>query len=624
VLSFIALASSACSSLPFYRSEEPAKFAYDVKKLEAPQPPAIDIASTANSRRSGQLQSKNLWQRLREGMALDPVDSPVTDKYVAYYSSHPEMINRIFLKAAPFMDYILTEVERRHMPAEIALLPFIESGFDPLAVSRSGARGLWQFTAATGKYYRLRQSRAYDARIDIVSSTNAALDYLQDLYLDMHDNWLLALASYNGGPGYVKSSAKRLGQPLRTLRFKDMVHLRTETRNYVPKLIAISRIIQNPEKYHVRLPEMATRKLITVRKFDYPVDLKNISRQTGVDLNTLRTLNPGFRHTRVDGKGKLALALPREQTAVTPNPVQTAKIEAPAVSVTLPNPVAANQPLVARRFKTDSAAIMNSNTYQPPNASYSTVSHDRKFRRVRPVHRNMGVSESAARFAERKGSQAKRFRNYRIVAGDTLSQIALRYATRVAVLKKINHLRSSLILAGATLKVPLPRTDRDAKVASRETVPARPLNHNSVIYRVGEGDTLAAIAQHYGIDRKHILSVNGMGSPEQLVTGQILTLYPSQDYFARRRQAPEMVKLETYDFSANRSRAASGSSGATPDKPTVPDAGFRPVITYRVGPTDTLSSIARHYHVPVRELSVWNDLRRDITVGQTLEIPPSI
>lgn len=633
VVALIALTSSACSSLPFYRSEEPEKFAYDVKKLEAPQPPAIDVAKAEQTRLSGLQASKSLWSRLREGMKLEHVESPVTEKYVAYYSSHPELINRVFLKAAPFLDYILSEVEQRHMPTEIALLPFIESGFDPLAVSRTGATGLWQFTASTGKYYRLRQSRAYDARSDIVSSTNAALDYLQDLYLDMHGNWLMALASYNGGPGYVKRTAKRLGQPLRTVRFEDMIHLRNETRNYVPKLIAISKIIQSPDTYNVKLPEMATHKIITVKNFDYPVDLHKISRQTGVNLNTLKALNPGIRHSRVSGKGKLALALPRNEMPATTDTIKTAGFE-PAVSSQHPVRLAAWQPAVARQTTAASSAVLNSHTYLPPNASYSATSNGRELRRAQPVHNDMVVAASRKQSGEaprmpagntsgRSGSSINSYKSYRITAGDTLSEIAARYATSVTMLKKINHLSSSLILAGATLKIPLSQTRPDTVVA-RKALPAKPANRRSVTYRVGEGDTLDAIAEHYGIDSKDILMVNGAGHSNKLVAGQLLTLYPSEAYFAERDQAPRMVKIESYDFSETRRTPNSTADTGKSMKPVVSDGGFRAVLKYRVGPGDTLLDIARHYHIPVRELSVWNELKHGIAVGQTLEIPPSI
>ena len=616
IIAGAALASSACSSLPFHRAGQTRSFAYDVKKLEAPQPPTI--ARTSQPHADSAHRSVNLWERLRQGMALETVESPATDKYLAYYASHPDFINRVFLKAAPFLDYILTEVENRNMPSEIALLPFIESGFDPLAVSRTGARGLWQFTASTGKYYRLRQTGAYDARSDVVSSTRAALTYLQDLYLDMHDNWLLALAAYNGGPGYVKNTAKRDRLRLGTARFTDLVHLRRETRNYVPKLIAIARIIQDPQAYGVKLPDMSNEKIITVRNFDYPVDLRQIARQTGVSLNTLRALNPGIRKNTIHGHGHLALALPRNQLPDATGAIQTASADAAVVNKTATRRAAAPATSTAPQ-------TVSSNVYSPAQTTYSSSRHELTRKRVQPVHAGVVTASKSSHAAAAKAisrHHTAALQNYHIRSGDTLSRIALKYATSVAILKKINHLKGSLILAGATLKVPGSLPTESATIATAADKPAASHERRHVIYRVGEGDTLAAIARHYGVYDRDIARWNALSDGTPLQPGAILTIYPSEKYFVQRSQSVLMVRLKSYSFPQ-----ASGpghDTTASTAMPLTDEAAPRPVVKYRVGPGDTLEAIARHYRIPANQLAAWNDLRGDISVGQTIEIPPSI
>ena len=205
--------------------------------------------------------ARGIWPRLREGFALPDRNHPTVQEILA--SMRPSTARIIFERARPYLHLIVEEIEARDMPMEIALLPAVESGFDPFAYSHGRAAGLWQFIPETGRYYGLTQTWWYDGRRDILASTNAALDYLQALAKRFDGDWLLALAAYNAGPGTVSraiSDNAERGDPT------DFWHLRLreETRRYVPKLLAFSRLVAEPGLKDLALPAIPDQPYLGV------------------------------------------------------------------------------------------------------------------------------------------------------------------------------------------------------------------------------------------------------------------------------------------------------------------------------------------------------------------------
>src|SRR5690554_1952836 len=197
---------------------------------------------------------RDMWDRIRRGFAIPNLQSELVDEWTAYYASHPQSVYRMSERAGKYLYYIVEQLEERGLPSELALLPFVESAYNPTAYSPAKASGHWHFIPSTGLHYNLKQDTWRDLRRDPVASTNAALEYLTYLY-DFQGDWYLALASYNWGEGAVKRAVERnAGQGLRT----DYISLAMpdETRNYVPKLQAIKNIIANPERYGITLPEI--------------------------------------------------------------------------------------------------------------------------------------------------------------------------------------------------------------------------------------------------------------------------------------------------------------------------------------------------------------------------------
>ena len=207
----------------------------------------------------------DVWDRIRRGFAIPNMNDELSQQWTEYYAAHPESLQRMSERAGKYLYYIVEEINRRGLPTELAMLPFVESAFQPTAISHAKAAGLWQFMPATGTQFNLKQDWWRDERRDPVASTNAALDYLEYLF-DFQGDWPLALASYNWGEGSVRRAiAKNEAAGLPT----DYLSLTmpAETRNYVPKLQAIKNILANPEKYAITLPQVEnTPYLVTVRK----------------------------------------------------------------------------------------------------------------------------------------------------------------------------------------------------------------------------------------------------------------------------------------------------------------------------------------------------------------------
>ena len=246
--------------------------------------------------------ANDIWDRIRRGFGMPDLDSARVMDQQAFYVNRPRFLKQVFERGGRYLYYIVDELERRGMPTELALLPMVESSYNPMAYSRAHASGLWQFIPSTGKHYNLTQDPWVDERRDVIASTNAALDYLQRIY-DMHGDWHLALASYNWGEGAVQRALKRnaedgLPQEYKHLRMPD------ETRNYVPKLQAIKNIVSQPELFHFELPYVANELHFVTVDAPVGVDLATAARLSEMPLNEFLALNPGFNRPAITTPGQ--------------------------------------------------------------------------------------------------------------------------------------------------------------------------------------------------------------------------------------------------------------------------------------------------------------------------------
>lgn len=255
-------------------------------------------------------KASDLWDRIRRGFGMpDLVTDDVTDRQIRYLS-HPAALSRLFERSYRYLYHIVDQLEARGLPTEIALLPLVESGFDPMAYSRSRAAGLWQFVPSTGRYFNLRQNEWIDERRDVIASTEAALDYLERIY-DMHGDWHLALASYNAGEGTIQR-ARRANEAKGLPTDYVSLKLRKETREYIPKLQALKNIIARPELFGIELPHVPNRIYFDTIETPPGIDLALVSKLSETPIDELVALNPAFRKPVIPA-GKQRLILPADK-----------------------------------------------------------------------------------------------------------------------------------------------------------------------------------------------------------------------------------------------------------------------------------------------------------------------
>lgn len=236
--------------------------------------------------------ANDIWDRIRRGFGMPDLDSDLVVERQLFYLNRPAFLRTVFERGGQYLYYIVDEIERRGLPTELALLPMVESNYNPLALSRAKASGLWQFIPSTGRNFNLTQNQWVDERRDVIASTNAALDYLEYLY-EFHGDWHLALASYNWGEGSVARAIKKnLDQNLPT-EYRDLA-MPDETRQYIPKLQALKNIVSNPELFNFELPHVANDEHFTTVPAPRGIDLATAARLAEMSMDEFVALNPGY------------------------------------------------------------------------------------------------------------------------------------------------------------------------------------------------------------------------------------------------------------------------------------------------------------------------------------------
>ena len=250
----------------------------------------------------------DLWHRVRDGFAIPDMDTAEVKVWEQWYASRPDYVARMTARGSRYLFHITEEVERRHMPTELALLPFTESAFNPQAMSVAQASGMWQFVSATGKDFDLKQNIFRDDRRDVLASTRAALDYLQRLH-DMFGDWRLALAAYNCGQGTVQRAINRnlkAGLPTDY----ESLNLPVETRQYVPKLQAVKNIVMHPENYALVLPAVGNHPYFLSVPIERDIDVDTAAKLANVPIDEFRMLNPQLDKPVILAAGTPQVLLP--------------------------------------------------------------------------------------------------------------------------------------------------------------------------------------------------------------------------------------------------------------------------------------------------------------------------
>lgn len=454
---------------------------------------------------------QDLWDRIRRGYALNlDQDNPRVSAQRDWYARHPQYFTRVTTRSERYLHFIVEEAEARDMPLELVLLPVVESAFDPFAYSHGRAAGPWQFIPSTGKYFGLDQTWWYDNRRDIVRSTRAALDYLQQLSERFDGDWLLALASYNAGGGTVSRARRRNEEAGLPTDFWNL-DLPSETTAYVPKLLAVAQIVRTPQRYGVTLHPIDDQPYFASVDVGGQIDLAQAASLAGISTEELYLLNPAFNRWATAPHGTTELLVP--------------------------------------------------------------VSAADTFR-----ERVAGLSPQ----------ERMRWLRYTIRPGDSLIAIARRHRTTAAVLRDINDLQGSTIVAGRTLLIP-ERAAANSRLAGQTDRAGG--GRQRVDHRVASGETLWALARSYDVSVRELARWNDMSPGDPLRIGQTLAVWTEDGPAASRaaEHRDEMIRK----------------------------------VRYSVRQGDSLYAIASRFNVSVSQIRDWNNgvkQRRYLQPGDRLTL----
>ncbi|MGV6808409.1 MAG: transglycosylase SLT domain-containing protein [bacterium] len=316
----------------------------------------------------------DLWQNVYRGFRLGNHNRhPHVAKIIREYRSRNQPLQASLNRSQPYLHMIVEEVKRRNMPMEALLVAFVESGFQPTAVSRSGASGLWQFMPTTGKRYGLPRNREFDARLDPFAATGAAMNYLQMLHRQFKGDWLLAFAAYNAGEGRVIQAiakAKRAGRPINFWH----LDLPAETRRYVPKILAYKEVLLNPQHFRVRLPNIANTPYLTQIRIEKPLNLRLVATRAGLPANTLTQLNPYFLKGVANPRLSKRVIIPRQHAKRITQVMRHSAVRVAVHSAPSLQPSGATQPMFRVVNYPLSLATSQHALLKPP--TQRTIHHD--------------------------------------------------------------------------------------------------------------------------------------------------------------------------------------------------------------------------------------------------------
>ena len=530
------------------------------------------IAHSDGKLRTAPSGTANLWILLGKDLKMNHYsDNPDVKVRIAWYMQNTSYLERVAKRASPYMYFVLQEVKLRKMPSEIALLPIVESSYDPFAYSVSGAAGLWQMMPGTASGFNVRQNWWYDGRRDIYASTLAALDYLQYLYSYFNDDWYLALAAYNSGEGTVKNAVKANEAIDKPIDFWSL-QLPEQTRQYVPKLMAISTILANPEQYPVAWPQTDMQPFFAIVKVGNQIDLNVAAKLANTSPEELRILNPGFNQWTTDPQGQHELIIPIEKVPE----FEKNLTELPKTKLTAWSRYTVkagdNIQKIAHHFKTSPQLISQINNIK---------------NNVLRTGQALLIPIETKAFSKETMNSIKHYLNhnsvlpgpnrinYTVKKGDTLAKICKHYNIPEQSLCYWNQLKRNEILApGRELTIWTKQ-----KTQSYDSVRLRPYTVN---YTVKENENLVEIAKQFNVTTAAIKQTNNLKN-NTIKVAQTLVIPPSIHTLANERKRPK---------------------------------------TYVVQPGDNVIGIAKKFNVTPAQLKAANKLKNNtIKIKQLLTIP---
>lgn len=449
---------------------------------------------------------KQIWPRLASDLQFDALTGHASvEEREEWYAEHSYYLANVSKRASRYIYYILESLEERDMPADLALLPFVESAYDPFAYSHGRASGLWQFVPNTAKHLGIDQNWWYDGRRDVIVATNSALDYLTELNKRFDGDWLLTLAAYNAGAGTVNKAItknKKKGLPTDFWSLK----LPKETRNYIPKMLALVKIFKNPASYNLTLPSVPNEPHFMAVNTGSQLDLAQAAKLADISVDELYRLNPGFNRWVTAPEGPHRLLIPSAKAKTFSSRLlkipardrlrwQQYKIQRGDNLVT-----------IARRHHVDVATLRASNQL---DSDILKIGHVLLIpdagNGISPLH---GANRSLA------STEASRI-EYKVNSGDTVSGIAKKYGVSTKQIYAWNKLKSDSIIKTGQKLVVWGKTPQQSDQGIIRKVG----------YKVRNGDSLSLIASRFNLRIRDIIEWNSIKASQYLRPGQSLTLY---------------------------------------------------------------------------------------------------
>lgn len=457
-------------------------------------------------------EAGDLFERIRKGYSLTDVDHAAVDAELRWFVRHPDYLDRTFKRGERYLHHIVGEIEARGMPMELALLPVVESAFNPVAYSRARASGLWQFIPATGRRYGLKQNWYYDGRRDVIASTNAALDYLQFLAEEFSGDWLLAVAAYNCGEARVAGEVRKnlaAGKPTDYFSLK----LPRETRAYVPKLLAMRRIVGDPTSHGLAFAPIPNAPYFVKVDVGGQLDLQVAAELADLPKEEMLALNPAFNHWVTDPDGPHHILVPLDRHVRFKDGIATLPPQE-RVRVVY-HRVRRGDTLggIADKYGVSVAAVKTANRIR------GTMIHPGQELMIAAAPKGMNLQSSAQLAAMDETPVRRRSSSDKHVVrrGDTLWSIARTHGVSMDHLANSNGLaRNGTLSVGQVLSVP--GTTRLASTDSSAVA-------QSTTYVVRTGDSLSRIATKFRVRLSDLLGWNNLTKRSVIKPGQRLVMY---------------------------------------------------------------------------------------------------
>lgn len=437
-------------------------------------------------RSSAHLYDGTIWPRIRNGYGLTDYQSAEIDRHIEWFQNNQGFLERSWQRGEPYLYYILEELDKRHMPTEIALLPVVESGFQYRARSPSAAAGLWQFIPATGQRFGLRQDGWTDQRLDVIAATRAALDYLQELEKMFDGDWLLALASYNAGENRIKAEVLKNRNKNLPTHFSSL-SLRAETSAYVPQLLALARIVRDPERYGFNLPPIQDQPYFEIIEPDSQVELQLVEKLCPVTREEINRLNPALHRSVTPPNGPHRILIPTHAAAQLrlglnriPAQQRIASINYPTTS-TASHLVKSGDTLnsIARKHGTTVAALQQANRLSGT---------------LLKVGDHLTIPQGKIASAAPSDCDDA-YLVHKVCEGDSLWKLASKYGVPVDSIQRCNTGTSAQTLKiGSELRI-LSRGNSGVQIA----LGSPPNNKGKFLYQIQKGDSLHGISRRFGV-----------------------------------------------------------------------------------------------------------------------------